>query len=52
MQYHGLCVLFVLFGGIGWLILSYYLGASSGASICLVLAAEFGISFLCRKVRG
>ena len=52
MQYHGLCVLFALFGGIGGLILSYYLGASSGASICLVLAAEFGISFLCRKVRG
>ena len=52
MQYHIFCVLFALTGGIVGLIISYYLGASSGASICLVLAAEFGISFLCRKVRG
>jgi zinc transport system permease protein len=52
MQYHIFCILFALTGGIAGLIISYYLGASSGASICLVLAAEFGISFLCRKVRG
>ena len=52
MQYHAFCILFALTGGIAGLVISYYLGASSGASICLVLAAEFGISFLCRKVRG
>lgn len=52
MQYHLYCIVSALIAGITGLILSYYLGASSGASICLVLTAEFGVSFLCRKVRG
>ena len=52
MQYHLYCIISALIAGITGLILSYYLGASSGASICLVLTAEFGVSFLCRKVRG
>ena len=51
-QYHLLSVLFALVAGIAGLILSYYLGASSGAAICLVLAVVFGISFAMRKVRG
>lgn len=51
-QYHGFSVLFALIAGIIGLTLSYYLGASSGAAICLVLAVIFGISFAFRKVRG
>jgi zinc transport system permease protein len=51
-QYHLLSVLFALIACVAGLILSYYLGASSGAAICLVLAVIFAISFACRKVRG
>jgi len=51
-QYHGFSVLFALISGIVGLILSYSLGASSGAAICLVLAVIFAVSFLFRKVRG
>jgi len=51
-QYHGFSVLFALVAGILGLILSYTLGASSGAAVCLVLAVIFAISFLLRKVRG
>lgn len=50
-QYHALSVLFAFLAGIGGLCLSYYLGASAGAAISLVLAAFFAISFLYRKVR-
>lgn len=49
-QYHGYSVLFALFSGIAGLIISYYLGASAGASICLVLACVFAVTFCCRKV--
>lgn len=48
-QYHGLSVLFALFAGITGLVISYYLGTSSGASICLVLAIIFAITFVFRK---
>lgn len=48
-QYHGLSVLFALFAGIGGLVISYYLGTSTGASICLVLAVIFAITFFFRK---
>ena len=51
-QYHLFSVIFALLAGIVGLILSYFLGASSGAAICLVLAVIFGISFAFRKVRG
>lgn len=51
-QYHLFSILFALIAGISGLILSYFLGASSGAAISLVLALIFGISFLFRKVRG
>lgn len=51
-QYHLLSVLFALFAGLCGLCLSYYLGASAGAAISLVLAMIFGVSFAFRKVRG
>ena len=51
-QYHFLSVLFALVAGISGLVLSYYLGASAGAAISLVLALIFGISFCLRKKRG
>lgn len=51
-EYHLLSVLFALFAGIAGLVISYYMGASAGAAICLVLALIFAISFLLRKVRG
>lgn len=48
-QYHLFSVLFALIAGIAGLIISYYLGASAGASICLVLAVIFVITFCFRK---
>ncbi len=50
-QYHLYSVLFALISGILGLILSYYLGTSSGAAISLVLALIFGISFCFRQRR-
>ena len=51
-QYCGFSVLFALIAGLGGLILSYLLGASAGAAICLLLALIFAITFTLRKVRG
>lgn len=48
-QYHGLSVVFALFSGIAGLVISYYLGTSTGASICLVLAVVFAVTFCFRK---
>lgn len=48
-QYHLYSVLFALISGITGLVISYYLGASAGASICLVLAVLFAITFCFRK---
>ncbi len=50
-QYHLFSVIFALTACIFGLILSYYMGASSGAAICLVLAVIFAITFALRKVR-
>lgn len=50
-QYHGYSVLFALMAGISGLVISYYLGTSSGAAISLVLVFLFSISFCFRKVR-
>ena len=50
-QYHSFSVLFALTAGVGGLILSYYLGASSGAAICLILAVIFALTFVLRKGR-
>ena len=49
-QYHGFSILLALIAGIGGLIVSYYLGASAGASISLILALCFAVSFCFRKV--
>ena len=51
-QYHLLSVLFALTAGIAGLTLSYYLGASAGAAISLILAVIFAITFCLRKRRG
>lgn len=48
-QYHLYSVLFALISGIAGLVISYYLGASAGASICLVLAILFTATFCFRK---
>ena len=50
-QYHLLSVSFALAAGILGLIISYYLGASAGAAISLILALIFAITFSFRKVR-
>ena len=50
-QYHGFSVLFALLASIIGLCISYYLGASSGAAISLVLVLLFIVSFCFRKVR-
>lgn len=49
-QYHVVSILFALFSGMGGLLISYYLGASAGAAISLLLALCFTISFCFRKV--
>lgn len=49
-QYHLISVLLALIAGIGGLCVSYYLGASAGAAISLILALCFAVSFCFRKV--
>ena len=51
-QYHLLSASFALIAGIGGLTMSYYLGSSAGAAICLVLAVLFAVSFCFRKGKG
>ena len=48
-QYHGMSVLFALIACLMGLVLSYHLGASTGAAISLCLAVIFTLSFLFRK---
>lgn len=48
-QYHLFSVVFALIASIAGLLLSYYLGASAGAAISLVLTLIFAGSFLLRK---
>lgn len=50
-EYHGFSVLFALIAGIGGLLVSYYLGCSAGAAICLILTVIFAMTFCCRKGR-
>ena len=50
-QYHGFSVFFALVAGISGLVISYYLGASAGAAISLILALIFAVTFSLRKVR-
>ena len=48
-QYHGFSVLFALTASLLGLVISYHLGASTGAAISLCLAAIFSVSFVFRK---
>lgn len=48
-QYALLSVALALIAGLGGLTVSYYLGCSAGAAVCLILAALFGITFCFRK---
>ena len=50
-QYHLFSVIFTLLACIIGLFVSYYLGSSAGAAICIALAVIFAVSFLLRKVR-
>lgn len=50
-QYHLFSILFSLAAGVAGLLTSYYIGASTGASITLYLALLFLLSFLGRKGR-
>lgn len=50
-QYHLFSVAFALLAGVVGLCTAYYLGASAGAAICLVLAIIFIITFCFRKAR-
>ena len=49
-QYHTISIILALIAGIGGLCVSYYLGASAGAAISLILALCFAVSFCFRKV--
>lgn len=49
-QYHLFSVIFALFASVAGLLISYYMGASAGAAISLILAMIFTGSFLLRKV--
>lgn len=48
-QFHLFSVLFALIASIAGLCISYFLGSSAGAAICLALALLFALSFILRK---
>lgn len=48
-QYTELSIVFALIAGLGGLTVSYYLGASSGASISLLLTLIFTVTFCMRR---
>ena len=50
-QYHLFSILFALAAGLAGLTVSYYIGTSAGASISLILALIFTVTFAFRKVR-
>ena len=50
-QYHLFSVALALVAGVAGLVVSYYLGASAGAAISLIMAVIFAITFCLRKVR-
>ncbi len=51
-QYHLISVLITLLASISGLIVSYILGVSAGAAICLVLALCFALSLLSKRRNG
>ena len=50
-QYYAIAITSALISGISGLVISYYLGVSAGAAICLVLAGLFAVSFILRKAK-
>lgn len=48
-QFHLFSILFALIASIAGLCISYFLGSSAGAAICLFLALLFALSFILRK---
>ena len=48
-QYHFFSVMFAMIASIAGLCISFFLGSSAGAAICLVLALLFTLSFIFRK---
>ena len=50
-QYHLLSVLGALLSSVAGLILAYYLGCSAGATIALLLALCFAVTFAFRRIR-
>lgn len=48
-QYHFFSVMFAMISSIAGLCISFFLGSSAGAAICLVLALLFTLSFIFRK---
>ncbi|MEG0825062.1 MAG: metal ABC transporter permease [Oscillospiraceae bacterium] len=50
-QYHLFSLIFACVAGVAGLLISYYIGASAGASITLCLAVFFAATFLFRKKR-
>lgn len=50
-QYHLFSILIAMVAGVLGLIISYIMGASTGAAICLTLALIFAITLIFRKVR-
>ena len=48
-QYHFYSVMFAMIASIAGLCISFFLGSSAGAAICLVLALLFTLSFIFRK---
>lgn len=50
-QYHFLSVIIAVFSGVAGLIASYYWDSASGATIVLVAAVLFSITFICKRIR-
>jgi zinc transport system permease protein len=50
-QYHFYSVCIIIFSGLSGLILSYYMGTASGATIVLITAVFFAATFIVRRLR-
>lgn len=50
-QYHALSIVFALLSGVGGLAASWYLGASTGATIVVICALLFFATYLIRRLR-
>ncbi|MEI6101679.1 MAG: metal ABC transporter permease [Eubacteriales bacterium] len=50
-QYHFFSIIIAVFSGVAGLIASYYWDSASGATIVLVTAVIFSITFICKRIR-